>query len=110
MSPPSDDERTGHSERSGYECYGFTGSKLYLWRERMAQEKMDRDDEISLLKKRRYELETIKSNLEDILDWFEKNEEKMSSEVSWEDELDGAIDHINILVDDIGDELDDLTS
>jgi hypothetical protein len=40
--------------------------------------KMDRDDELSLLRKRKAELDTISNNLHDIKKWFEDNELKLS--------------------------------
>jgi len=59
--------------------------------------KMDRDDELSLLRKRKAELDTISNNLHDIKKWFDDNEIKLASDV------DGVSDSLESAIDLVGD-------
>ena len=68
---------------------------------------MTRDDEIEHLKKRRAELKTISCNLQDIFDWFDKNENDLESITDFRD-LEEAIDYIDGVIYDIDGELEDM--
>jgi DNA repair exonuclease SbcCD ATPase subunit len=61
---------------------------------------MDIDDELSLITKRRKELEDITNDLEDVLDWFKKNIEQMQSSIIYED-LSRAISDVDDLIIDL---------
>lgn len=73
----------------------------------MSQEvqKMDKDEEASVLKRRRRELKTVMSELSDILDWFQKNSSQMTSSVIYV-ELDEIIVSLDEVIDDIQCEID----
>jgi hypothetical protein len=59
-------------------------------------DKMDRDDELALLRKRKDELDTISSNLHDIKKWFDDNEIYLVSDVdSASESLESAIDFLD---------------
>ena len=68
-------------------------------------EKMDKDEEASVLKLRKLELRAALSELSDIQDWFRQNENKMTSKVIYK-ELSSVISDLNEVIDDIQDEID----
>jgi sugar-specific transcriptional regulator TrmB len=68
-------------------------------------EKMDKDEEASVLKRRRRELKTVLSELSDMLDWFQRHESQMTSNVIYK-ELDKVIVDLDEVIDDIQTEID----
>ena len=68
---------------------------------------MTLQDEYEHLRKRRDELKTIVCNLQDIYDWFDKNEIHLESTIDFRD-LPEAIDEIDNTIYDLDDELEDL--
>ena len=68
---------------------------------------MDIQDEYEHLRKRRDELKLIVNNLQDVYDWFEKNENDLTSSIDYRD-LPEAIDEIDNTIYDLDDELEDL--